>query len=67
VGPELAISAGLFDDPEQFVAREIFVDSQPQHYGFTNNGTRRSAASMAMEWIPKMALRRIRGFLGLKP
>jgi hypothetical protein len=60
-GHELAVSAGLFDDNQQFVDREIFVDSQPQHYGFQNRGSRRTAVSMAIEWLPKLIWRRLKG------
>lgn len=59
-GPELAISAGLFEDAEQFVAREIFVDSQPRHYRFQGVTDRRTSTSMAIEWLPKMLARRLR-------
>lgn len=59
-GPELAVSAGLFDDPEQYVGSEIFVDSQPEHYGFTNCGKRRNTASMTLEWLPKLVWRRLK-------
>ena len=57
VGNELAVSAGLFSDPDQFIAREIFVDSQPASYGFENRGSRRTSLSMAMEWGPKLVWR----------
>jgi hypothetical protein len=60
-GPELAVSAGLFDDKRQFIDREIFVDSQPPHYGFENRGSRRTAFSMAAEWLPKLIWRRLKG------
>ncbi len=60
LGDELAISAGLFKDPEQFIAREIFVDSQPAHYGFENRGSRRTALSMAAEWGPKLLWRNVK-------
>jgi hypothetical protein len=63
VGPELAVSAGLFDDPAQFIDREIFVDFQPPHYGFASRGDRRTSLSMALEWLPKLAWRRLRTFL----
>lgn len=60
-GPELAVSAGLFDDKQQFIDREIFVDSQPPHYGFENRGSRRTAFSMAVEWLPKLIWRGLTG------
>jgi len=59
-GPELAVSAGLFDNPDQYVAREIFVDAQPEHYGFTNSGPRDTQWAMALKWLPKLAIRRFK-------
>ena len=63
-GPELAISAGLFDDPDQSVAREIFVDNQPRHYRFEGVEIRRTSASMAREWLPKIVKRRVLRWFG---
>ncbi|WAC25355.1 GFA family protein [Blastomonas sp. SL216] len=63
-GPELAISAGLFRDPAQFVAREIFVDSQPRQYRFEGVESRRTGVSMALEWLPKILKRRVLRWLG---
>ncbi|MGQ3101786.1 MAG: GFA family protein [Sphingopyxis solisilvae] len=65
-GPELAVSAGLFNDPEQFIDREIFVEFQPPHYAFANRGKRRTTASMALEWLPKMAWRHLKAFFGAR-
>lgn len=56
-GPELAISAGLFEDPDMFVAREIFADSNPPFYRFEANSIKRSGLSMAFEWGPKLLWR----------
>jgi hypothetical protein len=64
LGRELAVSAGLFADPAQYIDREIFTDSQPRYYGFTNRGSRRSALSMAIEWLPKLIVRQIARWLG---
>jgi hypothetical protein len=63
-GPELAVSAGLFSDDAQYVAREIFVDSQPRHYRFEGVDDRRTSTSMALEWLPKLAIRRVRSWFG---
>lgn len=59
-GPELAVSAGLFGERGQYVAREIFVDSQPVHYRFEGVADRRTSLSMALEWVPKLLGRRLR-------
>ena len=66
LGNELAVSAGLFEDPDQFIAREIFVDSQPMHYGFANRGSRRTSMSMAMEWGPKLLWRSLKGLFAAR-
>ena len=59
-GPELAISAGLFDTRGFYVDREIFFDSRPSWYRFEADSRKRTQLSMAVEWIPKMIWRRIK-------
>ena len=63
-GPELAISAGLFDGVSLRVKREIFHDAKPPFYHFEADSERRSTASMALEWLPRIARRRLMRWLG---
>jgi hypothetical protein len=58
-GPELAVFAGLFQDPRFFIAREIFYDTKPPFYHFVADSVRRSSGSMAAEWLPKLLVRRL--------
>ena len=58
-GPELAISAGLFDFRDQYIAREICFDDKPPFYEFVAESERRTTASMAREWLPRLLKRRV--------
>lgn len=58
-GPELAISAGLFDDDAFHVAREIFIDRKPPWYRFVADSETRTTLSMAIEWVPRLIGRRL--------
>ena len=58
-GPELAISAGLFEPDGQYIAREICFDDKPPFYEFVARSERRTTASMAREWLPRLIIRRI--------
>jgi len=56
-GPELAVSAGLFDQRGFRIAREIFHDRKPAFYRFDAESEKRTAAGMAREWLPRIAAR----------
>lgn len=58
-GPELAVSAGLFQSVNLHVAREIFFDAKPEFYRFVADSDKRSSASMVREWLPRLIGRRI--------
>ncbi len=58
-GPELAISAGLLPCEGLAITREIFHDAKPPWYRFEAQSHKRSALSMALEWGPKLAWRRM--------
>ena len=62
-GPEIAISAGLFPSADFHIAREIFIDRKPPFYRFVANSQRRSSASMAREWLPRLIRRRLARWL----
>jgi hypothetical protein len=57
-GPELAVSSGLFPSDHLHIAREIFSDSKPPFYRFVADSEKRTGASMAQEWLPKLIWRR---------
>lgn len=61
-GPELAVSAGLFDADGLHVAREIFIDHKPPWYRFVADSVKRSEASMIREWLPRIIWRKIAKF-----
>jgi len=63
-GPELAISAGLFPAAALHIAREIFFDAKPAFYRFVADSEKRSTASMAREWLPRLFWRRVMRYLG---
>ena len=63
-GPELAISAGLFSFADMYIAREICFDDKAVFYDFVANSERRTSASMAREWLPKLFRRRMARWLG---
>jgi hypothetical protein len=58
-GPELAVSAGLFDADGLHVAREIFIDRKPPWYRFVADSVKRTEASMIREWLPRIIWRRV--------
>ena len=63
-GPELAISAGLFDSASLQIKREIFYDAKPPFYHFEAGSEKRSAANVSREWLPRLLHRRLRRWLG---
>lgn len=66
-GPELAISAGLFQSLDLHIEREIFFDAKPPYYRFVADSEKRSSASMAREWLPRLLRRRaVRWFRKLR-
>lgn len=58
-GPELAVSAGLFDADGLYVAREIFIDRKPLWYRFVADSEKRTEASMIREWLPRIIWRKL--------
>ncbi|WP_366465740.1 GFA family protein [Brevundimonas sp.] len=58
-GPELAVSAGLFDPKNFTLRREIFVDRRPAFYGFTDSTEKMTSVDMAWAWAPKLIARRL--------
>jgi len=62
-GPEIAISAGLFPAVRLHIAREIFYDAKPPFYRFVAASDKRSSASMAREWLPRLIGRRLARWL----
>lgn len=58
-GPELVISAGLFQSADLHIEREIFFDAKPAFYRFVADSEKRSSASMAQEWLPRLLRRRV--------
>jgi hypothetical protein len=62
-GPELALSAGLFDSRDKRISREIFADRQPAYYRFATSAVKLSSRRMAFEWAPKLLWRRLRRML----
>jgi len=66
-GPEQAISAGLFNITSLQVKREIFYDAKPPYYRFETASEKRSTASMAREWLPRILHRRIVRWLTKAP
>ena len=63
-GPELAVSAGLFQSLDLHIAREIFFDAKPAFYRFVADSEKRSSVSMAREWLPRLLHRRVGRWLG---
>lgn len=63
-GPELAISAGLFDSASMEVKRELFYDAKPPFYRFEAEARKRLTASMSREWLPRILWRRLLRWLG---
>lgn len=59
-GPELAISAGLFDRSSFQIRREIFYDAKATFYRFEAESERRSTADLWREWVPRILVRRLR-------
>jgi hypothetical protein len=58
-GPEIAVSAGLFDPARFTLAREIFFDRKPAFYSFGQHTLKRSALAMAAAWGPRLLWRRM--------
>ena len=66
-GPEMAVSAGLFDDPDFSITREICHDAKPPYYRFDAASERRSSARLAVVWLPRLIARRIRRLFRKEP
>lgn len=60
LGPEIAVSAGLFEAKGLTLTHEIFHDGKPAFYRFQGDTRKRSALSMALEWGPRLLWRRLR-------
>ncbi len=60
----MAVSAGLFDDRDFSITREICHDSKPPYYRFDAVSERRGSARLAATWLPRLVVRRIRRWLG---
>lgn len=56
-GPEIAISAGLFEPNDMRLTREIFYDAKPGFYAFANATLKRSTLAMALAWGPRLLWR----------
>lgn len=64
-GPELAVSAGLFEPEGLSLAYEIFVDGRPDFYRLDAQVDQRDSVAMAMEWGPRLLWRRLLRWLGV--
>ena len=60
IGPELAVSAGLFDPRDLVLSSEIFHNRKPGFYDINAAAIRKSSFRMAVEWAPRLIWRRIR-------
>ena len=58
-GPELEVSAGLFDGAGMHLSREIFHDSKPPFYAFVGDTNKRTGASMKLEYAPRLIARKV--------
>lgn len=58
-GPELMLSAGLFDSSGFVLSREIFHDRKPAFYQFTGKTEKQTALQSTMHWLPVIVWRRI--------
>lgn len=63
-GPELAISAGLFEPDGFKVAYEIFVDRKPDFYRLQDVADQRDSTAMALAWGPRLIWRRLVRWFG---
>jgi len=59
-GPEMAVSAGLFDNRDFFITHEICHDDKPPYYRFDAASERQSSARLAVVWLPRLIARRLR-------
>jgi len=66
-GPELAVSAGLFDSHDFCITHEICHDAKPPYYRFDAASERRSSARLAVVWLPRLIARRIRRLFRKEP
>ena len=58
-GPELAISAGLFEPGGFHLAEEIFHDRKPPFYRFGDDTRKKGSLAMAAVWAPRLLWRRL--------
>lgn len=66
-GPELAVSAGLFDPIGLKFTREIFFDRKPAFYSFADQTIKRSTLVMALAWAPRLIWRGLLASLRRRP
>lgn len=62
-GPERAISAGLFDPDQLAIAFQICIDRKPAYYSVQPETDVRTTSQLALEWAPKLLLRRLKRIL----
>lgn len=62
-GPERAISAGLFEADGLTLGFEICIERKPDFYDFSPAPVQRTSRSLAMEWGPRLILRRLKRWL----
>jgi hypothetical protein len=67
LGPEIAVSAGLFPPQEMKLTREIFFDLKPAFYSFAQDTLKRSSFVMALAWAPRILWRSLRRSLSGGP
>lgn len=63
-GPELAVSAGLFEPDDLVLAYEIFSDRKPAFYRLAGDAVQRNSLAMALEWGPRLTWRRLMRWAG---
>ena len=63
-GPEMELSAGLFDASHMRLSREIFHDTKPAFYAFGGEADKRTRAQVMRAWLPRLIGRRIARLLG---
>ncbi|GAA4045835.1 GFA family protein [Parerythrobacter jejuensis] len=63
-GQELAISAGLFDQSDFVIEREIFFERKPPYYRFEAESEKKTSLALAFEWGPKLLWRQLKRIAG---
>ena len=64
-GPELMLSAGMFDTSGFVLSREIFHDRKPAFYEFTGETDKLTGLQSALQWLPVIVFRRAIHLFGL--